>query len=185
MRALFLGRFNPFHLGHLTGIENIRKEKDIQEIIIAIGSSDKSFSIIHPFSAGERLLMIKRALLENKIPLDSIHIVTIPDSNNNSLWVAQVENYSPAFDIVYSNNSLIHMLFSSKGYKVRELNMLSRENLNGTYIREQMSLGKDVNDYLPKSVIEYISEVDGFKRIKKLVKTTRKEHLGVSAVKYE
>ncbi len=59
MRALFLGRFNPFHLGHLAAIESIRKDRDIQDVVIGIGSSDKSFSIIHPFSAGERLLMIK------------------------------------------------------------------------------------------------------------------------------
>ncbi len=119
------------------------------------------------------------------MPLEKIHIVTIPDSNNNSLWVAQVENYSPSFDIVYSNNSLINMLFSSKGYKVRELNMLNREKLKGTYIREKMSLDKNIKDYLPNSVIEFITEVDGFNRIKKLVNTSREEHLGVSAVKYE
>ncbi|MHA1450429.1 MAG: adenylyltransferase/cytidyltransferase family protein, partial [Candidatus Hodarchaeales archaeon] len=53
MRALFLGRFNPFHLGHLAAIEYIRKDKDVQEVVIGIGSSDKSFSLIHPFSAGE------------------------------------------------------------------------------------------------------------------------------------
>ncbi|MHA1451039.1 MAG: hypothetical protein ACTSP4_16680, partial [Candidatus Hodarchaeales archaeon] len=114
-----------------------------------------------------------------------IHIVTIPDSNNNSLWVAQVENYSPSFDIVYSNNSLIFLLFTSKGYKVREVVMSNRSEFNGTFIRERMSLGKDVSEFLPESVIKFLTEIQGFDRMKKLARTSRKEHFGVSAVKYE
>ena len=41
MRALYLGRFNPPHKGHIHAIEYIFNQKDINELIILIGSGEK------------------------------------------------------------------------------------------------------------------------------------------------
>ena len=38
-RALFIGRFQPFHNAHLADIKKILKEND--EVLIAIGSSQE------------------------------------------------------------------------------------------------------------------------------------------------
>ncbi len=62
MRGLLIGRFQPFHKGHLYVIGKIAEEVD--EIIIGIGSAQKSHCLDNPFTAGERLMMIKKALLE-------------------------------------------------------------------------------------------------------------------------
>ena len=43
MRALYLGRFNPPHLGHVKVIENILNYPDIKEIILLIGSGEKAY----------------------------------------------------------------------------------------------------------------------------------------------
>ncbi|MFW9995296.1 MAG: nicotinamide-nucleotide adenylyltransferase [Candidatus Odinarchaeota archaeon] len=185
MRALFLGRFNPFHLGHLTALASIWKEQGVEEMIIAIGSCDKSYSMEHPFSAGERLLMIKRALVENGYPLEKVHLITIPDSNNNSLWVAQVENYAPPFEYVFSNNALIKILFSAKGYVVKPINMTKRDEYNGTFIRKQIASDRDVQNLLPRAVYDFIKEINGFERIRELSKTLHGERYGLSATKYE
>ncbi|MHA2298062.1 MAG: nicotinamide-nucleotide adenylyltransferase [Candidatus Hodarchaeales archaeon] len=185
MRALFLGRFNPFHLGHIAALNSLWEEKDIDEVIIAIGSCDKSYSREHPFSAGERLLMIKRSLLEKDFSLEKVHVITIPDSNNNSLWVAQVENYAPAFDIVYSNNALIKILFSARGYTVKPIMMAKREEYNGTYIRKRIIQNLDVQNLIPRAVYDFMKEIDGFTRIRELSKTLSGEHYGSSAIKHE
>jgi nicotinamide-nucleotide adenylyltransferase len=60
-RGLYVGRFQPFHLGHLEAIENVLKEAE--ELVIVIGSAQYSHNINNPFTAGERLVMIRRALL--------------------------------------------------------------------------------------------------------------------------
>ncbi|MBP7820288.1 MAG: adenylyltransferase/cytidyltransferase family protein, partial [Candidatus Methanofastidiosum sp.] len=54
MRALYIGRFQPFHLGHLHVVKLILNSS--KEIIIAIGSSQVSHTIQNPFTAGERFL---------------------------------------------------------------------------------------------------------------------------------
>ena len=38
-RALYVGKFQPFHIGHLEIAKNIDRAKDIDEIVVAIGSS--------------------------------------------------------------------------------------------------------------------------------------------------
>ena len=58
MRALYLGRFNPPHRGHVKAIEYILKQPDIEEIIILIGSGEKAYSFKNPFTGGERLEML-------------------------------------------------------------------------------------------------------------------------------
>ena len=62
IRGLMVGRFQPFHNGHLYLSNQILQECD--ELIIAIGSAQFNYIYKDPFTAGERVLMIHAALLE-------------------------------------------------------------------------------------------------------------------------
>src|SRR5215213_1645315 len=66
-RGLMLGRFQPFHNGHLALTKQILTECD--ELVIIIGSAQFNFIDKDPFSAGERLLMIHEGLKEAEIDL--------------------------------------------------------------------------------------------------------------------
>ena len=66
-RGVFVGRFQPFHLGHLKAVKDILGEVD--ELVIVVGSSQYSHEIDNPFTTGERITMIKRALEEEEISL--------------------------------------------------------------------------------------------------------------------
>lgn len=57
-RALFVGRFQPFHNGHLAVINQLLERHN--EVIIAIGSAEESISSDNPMTAGERVEMIRR-----------------------------------------------------------------------------------------------------------------------------
>ncbi|RLF01945.1 MAG: nicotinamide-nucleotide adenylyltransferase, partial [Thermoprotei archaeon] len=57
-RGLFVGRFQPFHLGHLKALRWILERED--EVIICIGSAQYSHSLRNPFTVGERVEMIWR-----------------------------------------------------------------------------------------------------------------------------
>ena len=63
-RGLFVGRFQPFHLGHLDAIEATLER--VEELIIVVGSGEYSHSDKNPFTAGERVEMIRAALKEAK-----------------------------------------------------------------------------------------------------------------------
>ncbi|MBV9668355.1 MAG: adenylyltransferase/cytidyltransferase family protein, partial [Nitrososphaeraceae archaeon] len=62
-RGLFVGRFQPFHLGHLATIKFALSH--IEELVVVIGSAQKSHEIRNPFTAGERIQMIKDSLNED------------------------------------------------------------------------------------------------------------------------
>ena len=73
IRGLFIGRFSPFHLGHLQMIKTILSEVD--ELIIVIGSAQQSHTMTDPFTAGERGLMIRESLRTEGIPLENIYCI--------------------------------------------------------------------------------------------------------------
>ncbi|MCJ7770703.1 adenylyltransferase/cytidyltransferase family protein, partial [Candidatus Bathyarchaeota archaeon] len=77
-RGLFVGRFQPFHLGHGEAI--LKLLEDMDEIIVIIGSAQLSHEIDNPFTAGERYMMIRSAFHELKIKPNRYHLLPVPDS---------------------------------------------------------------------------------------------------------
>ncbi len=167
MRALVVGRFQPFHLGHLEVIRSILRENS--SVIIGIGSAQYSHTLKDPFTAGERHLMISRSLEENKIY--DFYLVPIEDVNSNPLWVAHVESLTPKFSKVYTNNPLVKRLFSEKKYEVQSVSLLNRSRWSGTRIREKMINGGDWRSDVPKQVAEIVDEIDGEGRLRDLAKS--------------
>ena len=123
--ALLIGRFQPFHNGHLEVVKSIAKECD--RLIIGIGSAQLSHTFENPFTAGERHLMISRAFHDEG--LDNFFLVPIVDIYRYSVWVAHVASLVPPFESVYTNNPLTRRLFVEAGYKVRNAPMLRGANI--------------------------------------------------------
>jgi len=125
--CLLIGRFQPFHLGHLEVVRKIAKECD--ELIIGIGSAQISHTFDNPFTAGERHLMISRALREDGIK--DFFLVPIVDINQYGVWVSHVRSMVPPFERVYTNNPLTKRLFSEAGYEVSASPMFNRSQYSG------------------------------------------------------
>lgn len=167
MRGLLIGRFQPFHNGHVYVIKEISKEVD--EIIIGIGSAQLSHSLENPFTAGERVMMISKSLYENGID-KNYYIIPIPDVNNNSLWVSHLKSLTPPFSKVYSGNPLVKRLFLEQGIKVVTPPLYNRKEYSGTEIRRRILEGEPWEDLVPKAVVDVIEEIDGVNRIRDLLK---------------
>ncbi|MCF8885440.1 MAG: nicotinamide-nucleotide adenylyltransferase [Nitrososphaerota archaeon] len=174
-RGLFVGRFQPPHIGHLHAIKNIFKECD--ELVIVIGSAQFSHTFENPFTVGERIEMIRIMLREEGIPLDRVIIVPVPDIGEHSLWVSRVKSFTPRFDVVYSNNPLVQRLFREAGYEVKPIELYQREEIIGTLIRKKMVKDQDWRKHVPSSVIKYIEEIKGVERLKEICKTDYPENI--------
>ena len=160
-RGLYLGRFQPYHLGHHEVLKQIATEVD--EIIVGIGSAQISHEIDNPFTAGERVLMVSRAIEE----LDIKHyVIPIEDIRRNSLWVAHVMSMVPPFDVAYTNNPLVIELLSEAGIDVRESPLFKRNSYSGTEIRRRMLENDRWEQFVPEKVVEIIKEIDGVKRLR-------------------
>jgi len=170
-RGLIVGRFQPFHKGHLHVVKHILKEVD--EIIIVIGSAQHSHQLDNPFTTGERLLMIRRALEENGIPSTKFWLVPVPDTHIHMLWVSQVIGYTPKFEIIYTNEPLTKRLFQEAGFKVKPLPFYKRKIYSATQIRNRLLNGEDWETLVPQAVADTIKEIDGVKRMQELAKTDK------------
>jgi len=170
-RGLFVGRFQPFHLGHLAAIKYVLKKVD--ELVIVIGSAQYSHRRNNPFTAGERLVMVRKALEEAGVDCSKIWIVPVPDVHLHMLWVSSVEGYTPKFDVVYSNEPLTRRLFMEAGYKVESIPFHKRKFYSSTEVREELLKGESWEKLVPKSVADFIKEIDGINRLKDLVKTDK------------
>jgi len=171
-RGVYVGRFQPFHLGHLGAIKAVLK--DVDELVIVIGSAQYSHNINNPFTAGERLVMIRCALQEAKLSPSKLWIVPVPDVHLHMLWVSAVEGYTPKFNVCYSNEPLTQRLFMEAGYQVRGIPFFDRKQYMSTLIREKMLQGDDTwKALVPKSVADFINEIDGVNRLRDLARTDR------------
>ncbi|NJE13559.1 nicotinamide-nucleotide adenylyltransferase [Thermococcus sp. LS2] len=166
MRGLFVGRFQPFHNGHLKALEFIFKHVD--ELIIGIGSAQVSHTLKNPFTTSERMEMILRALDEAGIDRRRYMLIPLPDINFNAIWALYVESLVPKFEVVFTGNSLVAQLFRERGYKVIVQPMFRKDILSATEIRRRMIEGEPWEELVPKAVAKYIKEIKGVERIKML-----------------
>ncbi len=168
-RGVFVGRFQPFHKGHLEAVKDILREVD--ELVIVVGSSQYSHKLENPFTAGERITMIRKAIEDCGIQAPRYWIVPVPDANGQMVWVAQVVGYSPKFDVVYSNEPLTRRLFVEAGFKVKPVAFHRRKVYSATEIRKRMLSEKDWEELVPKSVADFIKEIGGIERLRDLTIT--------------
>lgn len=162
-RAFYIGRFQPFHNGHLKVISQIAR--DVDELVIGIGSAQMSHTPENPFTAGERILMITRSL--EKLDL-YFYVIPIPDIYRNAEWVAHARSMTPPFSAVYSNNPLVSRLFYEAGVEVKHSPMYNRHEYSGTEIRRRMLAGEGWEKLVPRAVADVVEEVCGVDRLRQV-----------------
>jgi nicotinamide-nucleotide adenylyltransferase len=160
MRGLYIGRFQPYHLGHHAVLHKICEEVD--EIVVVIGSAQLSHTVVDPFTAGERLTMIYKALEDFE---ERCYVIPVQDMERNAVWVSHVRSMTPRFDLVYSNNPLVVELFTEAGFEVRRPPMYKRDIYSGTEIRRLMLAGGNWRCLVPESVASAIDEMGGIQRL--------------------
>ena len=163
VRGIYIGRFQPYHNGHHKVVEKISGEVD--EMVLGIGRAGDSHTRKNPFTAGERMLMVTRAIEEFDVPS---YVVQIEDLKRNSIWVSHVESISPSFDVAYSNNPLVIQLFREAGKEIRQVPMFDREVLEGAEVRRRMENEEDWQSLVPVRVRDILEELGGIRRIQNI-----------------
>jgi nicotinamide-nucleotide adenylyltransferase len=170
-RGLMLGRFQPFHKGHLALTKQILSECD--ELLIIIGSAQFNFIDKDPFSAGERVLMIHEALKEAGADLSRCYIIPVANDENNARWLAYIRSMVPPFDVLYSGNDFVKYLARSQDSSIviEDPMFVEINEYNGTNIRRLMQEGKPWEHLVPPAVAKVIQQVGGIVRINMLARS--------------
>ncbi|MBI5860282.1 MAG: nicotinamide-nucleotide adenylyltransferase [Nitrosarchaeum sp.] len=172
MRGLMMGRFQPFHLGHLALVKQILDEYD--EAIIAITSSQFNYLEKDPFTAGERIEMIHNSLKESDIDLSRCIVVAIENQFNIATWASYLKAALPHFEKVYSGNDYVKMLLADSGIEVMPPKFLDRTQYNATCIRSMIISGDNWQSLVPNAVVKFLQKINGKKRLDVISKSDTK-----------
>jgi len=139
--ALFPGRFQPFHLGHLHTTKKILENNHI--IVIAV--RDTPIDERNPFSLLERERIIIQSIKEDQIDPIRCKIVSIPDICEQ--WVKEIEKLV-LFDTIYTGNHQVRDPFKGSTYPVIHLSRAGQGgDYSGSRIRGRLAKNKSIIEY--------------------------------------
>jgi len=161
MNGLLIGRFQPFHLGHLEALRFALSKVD--KLWVGLGSSNKPIQKNNPFSAEERKKMILSSIDDSMKKKISIYF--IPDLDNHIKWIEKIDTIVPKFDIIFSNDELTKQLYSKRTIQVISIPFLKRDALSGTNIRDLIISDQKWDNLVPEGTKNF------------LMNTSAKEHL--------
>ena len=164
MNGLLIGRFQPFHLGHLEALHFALSK--VNKLWIGLGSSNKSVEKNNPFSAEERKEMILSSIddsMKNKIS-----VYFIPDLDNHVKWIEKIDTIVPKFDIIFSNDPLIDHLYSKRTIQITLIPFLKRDTLSGTNIRNLIISDQEWENFVPEGTKNFLNNINVKERLKNL-----------------
>ncbi len=172
--GIYIGRFQPFHLGHLQTLK-LALEK-AEHVILIIGSHRVATDIRNPWSADERLEMIRHCLPPEA--QTRVHFLKIRDwLYSDNLWLAAVQQQ--VLEITRGSHSIVvfgHHKDSTSYY----LNLFPQwdyfetggyADLHSTAIRQAYFAG-ETTDYLnqvPGPVADFLGEFEKTEKYQALV----------------
>ena len=148
--ALLIGRFQPFHLGHLYLLKKTLQVAD--KVVVGIGSAS-IFDENNPIDYETRKNIIKAVFYKEKIEERLLKIIPLEDFFDDRKWLENVKRQVGKFDLVVSNNDWTNSIIAKAGFKVKRFPYYKRKLYEGWRIRKLVKEGKPWKDRLPDYLI--------------------------------
>lgn len=164
LTAVYWGRFNPPHKGHL-GV--IRRFKDRYHLVIGIGSSEYRNVRTNPFSGLERKAMLEAYLKEAGI--EGVSVVTLNDGSSETWAVDNLIRTCKPDAVILSteNRGQLDAALSKSG--VRVVRFRRTGTVSSTLVRHLIAMGDSGWRRLTgKSVAKLVQEFGGIERIRRI-----------------
>ncbi|MBN2043157.1 MAG: nicotinamide-nucleotide adenylyltransferase [Candidatus Aenigmarchaeota archaeon] len=159
--ALFVGRFQPFHIGHLKVVRDIIKKYDRLTVVIG-GPAEDEPTVKDPFTFREREEMIIPVLKSTGKDYE-LHI--LKDVNDDKKWIESISKIGN-YDAAYTRNPWTAKCLKLAKIPVKRQKMYERYKHCGRIIRKRILEGRDWSDLVPKEVYSYVKGIRGEERIK-------------------
>ncbi len=168
--GLLVGRFQPFHLGHMSALRFALGTAG--RLWIGIGSSNRPPEAANPFTAAERREMILSSVDAGTAA--RITIYDIPDVENHVRWLDLIDGIVPPFGVVFTNDRLTERLYSERrsgAVRAVRIPFLNRDELSGTRIRDMIGGGAPPSDWqrlVPSGTRDVLRRCDAESRLANL-----------------
>jgi nicotinamide-nucleotide adenylyltransferase len=162
--GLLIGRFQPLHLGHIEAIKFAMRQ--LSTLIIVVGSAQISYELRNPFTAGERIKMIRNTLIHiDEIDIRNILIIPVPDTTIHALWTHNLDLLVPPYDIIFTNDPFTIALFQERQKKIIQPLLFERQKFSGTKIRENIVKKENWKNLVHFETVKVIEEINGIERL--------------------
>lgn len=166
--AVFIGRFQPYHLGHHSVVQKALEIADT--VLVMIGSSYGPRTLRNPFTYQERRNFIWSSNEENK---DRIFISPLTDHlYNDEKWIEDIQREVAILDDIKDKEiTLIGYSKDHSSYYLKlfpqwdSVNVEQEHILSSTEIRDEYFFSKDLEYYfddpiVPEAVYNFLQEFD-------------------------
>jgi len=144
--ALYIGRFQPFHLGHLDAVRQILSHEN--SVIIAIGSAQYSGTETNPYTFAIRKQIIESSLADEKISSEKYIILPLDDIHDDAKWCDYADETLPHYGNVYTGSPITKYLYEAqKKHSVIQLDL--HLPISSTAIREKIKSGEEWHELVP------------------------------------
>ncbi|MBT6069056.1 adenylyltransferase/cytidyltransferase family protein [Candidatus Peregrinibacteria bacterium] len=160
--SLFIGRFQPFHIGHLSDIKNIISKGEFCTIVIA--AANKSGTWRNPLTGDQRGRILTETLAaETDLSPDSYKIMQLPDIDDDKRWASYVVDSVPPFKKIYSGSAFVRSFFEKNSrFETLPVTMIpdgEGDRLRATTIRNKALAGKSYDHFLHPRTKEILDEL--------------------------
>ncbi|MEM1873182.1 MAG: nicotinamide-nucleotide adenylyltransferase [Acidilobaceae archaeon] len=169
-RVLLFGRFQPFHLGHVALTRWALFELGFDEIVFLVGMASENYTPRNPFTAGERIEMIRLSLSDERLPLERVVTATIRTMEINIGNMFYVLSYVPRVEAIMTRNPVLAKMASDAGLRVVVPPSFNRDEWRGETIRLKIARGDETwRRALTPSTASFIEEIGGVERIRAIL----------------
>lgn len=172
--CILLGRFQPFHRGHIALVEQVFSTGNCDALRIAIGSANRVESEDNPWTWEERQQMIE-AWLAAAHPGRDVEFVAVPDIEDPPNWVEHAQRYHGGPGMLFTSDERTAALYSEAGWPVEMCALEMRGSLQGWRVRttlkmlsvvhEQDAVVSVMSESLHESVIAWMLQEDRLYRL--------------------
>ena len=140
--AVFLWRFQPFHIGHMSIVDKIF-QNDFERLLLIVGSSDKSWTDENPWTLQEREEIIRASIpLELQEKIDILWLDDVPDDD---VWCENLKQLFAEEVILFTGNEWVRDICERQGITTDWITPTI--DISATKIREMIKQGEDVSQW--------------------------------------
>ena len=150
LKTGFLGRFQPFHLGHHNVVE--KKKEELDNFAVIVGSPGRSRTERNPLTFDERKSLIEACFDVEIVGIEDTEESpesSDPESSANERW-AQLFEQKGFSRVISGNDKVKEIIEKHTDIKVERPEMHSENIYSGTEVRRRINSGEEWRYLTPK-----------------------------------
>ena len=155
--GLLIGRFQPFHFGHLYLIKKALEE--VEKLIIGIGSANIK-NRDNPLSFEQRKKLLDAVFKKENLVKKISKIAPINDYSDDNIWLEKTLDVIGAIDVIIGNNEWVNSIFEAKNYPILRIGLYKRYLYESQKIRELIRAGHKWSNRIPSYLVKAIKKSD-------------------------